>query len=50
MCVIGGRQRPRDRSFFRAHARLDSELGVTGTGLGLAIAADCVKAMGGSID
>ena len=36
--------------FFRAHAHLDGRLGVTGTGLGLAIAAECVHAMGGSID
>lgn len=36
--------------FFRAHAHLDGKLGVTGTGLGLAIAAECVHAMGGSID
>lgn len=35
--------------FFRAHAHLDTTLGVTGSGLGLAIAADCVRAMGGSI-
>lgn len=35
--------------FFRAHAHLDDELGVTGSGLGLAIAADCVNALGGSI-
>jgi len=35
--------------FFRAHAQLDAEHGVSGSGLGLAIAADCVKAMGGSI-
>ncbi len=35
--------------FFRAHAHLDQELGVTGTGLGLAIVADCVKALGGSV-
>jgi len=35
--------------FFRAHAHLDSELGVTGTGLGLAIVGDCVQALGGSI-
>jgi signal transduction histidine kinase len=35
--------------FFRAHAHLDSELGVSGTGLGLAIVADCVRALGGSI-
>lgn len=35
--------------FFRAHAHLDSELGVTGTGLGLAIAVECVHALGGSI-
>jgi signal transduction histidine kinase len=36
--------------FFRAHAHMDGELGVTGSGLGLAIAADCVQAMGGAID
>jgi signal transduction histidine kinase len=35
--------------FFRAHAHLDSELGVSGTGLGLAIVADCVEALGGTI-
>ena len=35
--------------FFRAHAHLDQELGVTGTGLGLAIVIDCVHALGGSI-
>jgi signal transduction histidine kinase len=35
--------------FFRAHAHLDSELGVTGSGLGLAIVGDCVQALGGSI-
>lgn len=35
--------------FFRAHAHLDTELGVTGTGLGLAIVADCVQALGGAI-
>jgi signal transduction histidine kinase len=35
--------------FFRAHAHLDSVLGVTGTGLGLAIAVDCVQALSGSI-
>jgi signal transduction histidine kinase len=35
--------------FFRAHAHLDQELGVTGTGLGLAIVIDCVTALGGSI-
>ena len=35
--------------FFRAHAHLDQELGVTGTGLGLAIVIDCVGALGGSI-
>jgi signal transduction histidine kinase len=35
--------------FFRAHAHLDQELGVTGTGLGLAIVVDCVAALGGSI-
>jgi signal transduction histidine kinase len=35
--------------FFRAHAQLDNEHGVSGSGLGLAIAADCLKAMGGSI-
>ena len=36
--------------FVRAHAHMDTVLGVTGSGLGLAIAADCVRAMGGSID
>jgi signal transduction histidine kinase len=35
--------------FFRAHAHLDHELGVTGTGLGLAIVMDCLQALGGSI-
>jgi two-component system capsular synthesis sensor histidine kinase RcsC len=35
--------------FFRAHAHLDQQLGVTGTGLGLAIVIDCVHALGGSI-
>ena len=35
--------------FFRAHAHLDEELGVTGTGLGLAIVADCVAALGGAV-
>jgi signal transduction histidine kinase len=35
--------------FFRAHAHLDGELGVTGTGLGLAIVAECVQALGGTI-
>jgi signal transduction histidine kinase len=35
--------------FFRAHAHLDAELGVTGSGLGLAIVGDCVQALGGSI-
>jgi signal transduction histidine kinase len=35
--------------FFRAHAHMDQELGVTGTGLGLAIVIDCVQALGGSI-
>ncbi len=35
--------------FFRAHAHLDTELGVTGTGLGLAIVGDCMQALGGSI-
>lgn len=36
--------------FFRAHAHMDTTLGVSGSGLGLAIAADCVRAMGGSIE
>jgi signal transduction histidine kinase len=36
--------------FFRAHSHMDTTLGVTGSGLGLAIAADCVRAMGGSIE
>jgi signal transduction histidine kinase len=35
--------------FYRAHAHLDTELGVSGTGLGLAIVAECVQALGGSI-
>jgi signal transduction histidine kinase len=35
--------------FFRAHAHLDEQLGVTGSGLGLAITADCIRAMGGAI-
>jgi signal transduction histidine kinase len=35
--------------FFRAHAHLDTELGVSGIGLGLAIVAECVQALGGSI-
>jgi signal transduction histidine kinase len=35
--------------FFRAHAHLDGELGISGTGLGLAIVADCVEALGGTI-
>jgi signal transduction histidine kinase len=35
--------------FFRGHAHLDGELGVTGTGLGLAIVAECIQALGGSI-
>jgi signal transduction histidine kinase len=36
--------------FFRAHAHLDGQLGVTGSGLGLAITADCIQAMGGAIE
>jgi signal transduction histidine kinase len=36
--------------FFRAHAHMDGELGVSGSGLGLAITADCVHAMGGTIE
>jgi signal transduction histidine kinase len=35
--------------FFRAHAHLDQQLGVSGTGLGLAIVVDCVQAIGGTI-
>src|SRR3954470_23889285 len=35
--------------FFRAHAHLDQQLGVSGTGLGLAIVGDCVQALGGHI-
>lgn len=35
--------------FFRAHAHMDAELGVSGSGLGLAITADCVQAIGGTI-
>lgn len=37
------------RRFFRAHADRDGELGTDGVGLGLAIAAECVKAMRGTI-
>jgi signal transduction histidine kinase len=36
--------------FFRAHAHLDTDLGISGSGLGLAITADCVRAMGGTIE
>jgi signal transduction histidine kinase len=36
--------------FFRAHAHMDAELGVSGSGLGLAITAECVQAMGGTIE
>ena len=36
--------------FFRAHTHLDAQLGVTGSGLGLAITADCIQAMGGTIE
>jgi signal transduction histidine kinase len=36
--------------FFRAHAHLDAQLGVTGSGLGLAITADCIQAMDGAIE
>jgi signal transduction histidine kinase len=35
--------------FFRAHAHLDAELGISGTGLGLAIVSDCAAALGGAI-
>lgn len=35
--------------FFRAHAHLDSELGISGSGLGLAIVAECVESLSGSI-
>jgi signal transduction histidine kinase len=35
--------------FFRAHAHLDGDLGVTGSGLGLAIVVECVRELGGSI-
>ena len=35
--------------FFRAHAHLDQELGISGTGLGLAIVVDCVETLGGTI-
>ena len=35
--------------FFRAHAHLDGELGVSGTGLGLAIVNECIQALGGTI-
>jgi len=37
------------RRFFRAHSDRDGELGTDGIGLGLAIAAECVKAMRGTI-
>jgi two-component system phosphate regulon sensor histidine kinase PhoR len=37
------------RRFFRAHASRDAELGNDGIGLGLAIAAECVKAMRGTL-
>jgi signal transduction histidine kinase len=36
--------------FCRAHAHMDTELGISGSGLGLAITADCVQAMGGTIE
>jgi signal transduction histidine kinase len=36
--------------FVRAHAHMDAELGVSGSGLGLAITAECIQAMGGTID
>jgi signal transduction histidine kinase len=29
---------------------MDTELGISGSGLGLAITADCVQAMGGTIE
>jgi signal transduction histidine kinase len=35
--------------FYRAHAHLDQQLGVTGSGLGLAIVADCVEALNASM-
>jgi signal transduction histidine kinase len=35
--------------FVRAHAHMDSTLGVSGTGLGLSIVADCAEALGGSV-
>lgn len=35
--------------FFRGHAGLDEDLGVTGSGLGLAIVADCIRAMNGRV-
>jgi signal transduction histidine kinase len=60
MCVIRVRDNgvgiaDADRSaiferFVRAHTHMDAVLGITGSGLGLAIAADCVRAMGGSIE
>ncbi|MBA3272014.1 MAG: HAMP domain-containing histidine kinase [Acidobacteria bacterium] len=35
--------------FTRAHADMDSQLGVDGTGLGLSIVEECVKSLGGTI-
>jgi signal transduction histidine kinase len=36
--------------FFRAHAHMDQDLGVSGTGLGLAIVVECVRELGATID
>jgi two-component system phosphate regulon sensor histidine kinase PhoR len=35
--------------FYRAHAHLDTDLGIQGSGLGLAIVAECVDSLGGRI-
>jgi signal transduction histidine kinase len=35
--------------FTRAHAEMDTQLGIDGTGLGLSIVEECVKALGGQI-
>jgi signal transduction histidine kinase len=42
-------QRQIFQRFYRAHAARDGELGTDGVGLGLSIAAECMKAMNGSL-